>query len=176
MNGLTDTQDSGVSALPHPNRHEGIRAGAIGGSVVAVWLLVNDAIGGTPLGTPRLLGGWILGLIAPGAAMPPWATLLAFAIWHYALWTGVAMLVLAVVHAAARTPSILIAGIQGFILVQLAVVGFATAMSLGPLGAMAWRALVLGNVFGWGATWLYIARRHPELRAELARADEHDEQ
>jgi hypothetical protein len=41
-----------------------------------------------------------------------------------------------------------------------------------PMGAMAWRALVFGNVFGWGATWLYISRRHPELRAQLARAAE----
>jgi hypothetical protein len=175
MIALTDEQEFGPTELKLP-RHEGIRAGALGGSVVAAWLLINDSMSGTPLGTPTLLGRWILGLIVPGANLPPWADLLAFAIWHYAIWTGVAMLVLAVVHAAARTPSILIAGAQGFIIVQLADLGIATAVSQGPMGAMAWRALVFGNVFGWGATWLYVARRHPEVRAELARAVEHDEQ
>lgn len=176
MDALTDVHESGPTELTLPKHREGIRAGAIGGSVVAIWLLVDDSISGTPLRTPTLLGRWILGLIVPGATMPQWAALLAFVTWHYAIWIGVAMLVLAVVHAAARTPSILIAGVQGFILVQLAEVGIATALSRGPMGAMAWRALLFGNVFGWGATWLYIARRHPELRAELARADEHDEQ
>ena len=51
---------------------EGIMAGFLGGSVVAVWFLLYDAIRLRPLHTPALLGAAVLqGLRDPGSPHPP---------------------------------------------------------------------------------------------------------
>jgi hypothetical protein len=45
-------------------------------------------------------------------------------------------------------------------------------LAQGRFGALAWRSVFVGNVLGWAVTWWYIARQHPELRAELAHVDD----
>jgi hypothetical protein len=158
------------SRIVRPPAHERVRAGLLGAASVWLWVFLSDWLSGASLRTATFLGRAVLSHIAPGA--PVWQSVIAFTVVHGALWTGIAALILLFVHMAARIPAVLMFVAVVFILLQLAMVALATALSLGPLGTLAWRSVFVGNAVGWTVTWWYIFRWHPELRAELAKADD----
>ena len=66
---------------------EGIMAGFLGGSVVAVWFLLYDAIRLRPLHTPALLGAAVLqGLRDPELLIPRLDVVVGYTIFHFAVF------------------------------------------------------------------------------------------
>lgn len=155
-----------LSRFVRPPAHERIRTGLLGAASVWLWVCLSDWVSGTPFRTATFFGRAVLSHVDPGA--PVWQSVIAFTVVHGALWTGVATVVLLGVHMAARTPPVLMFVVVVFILLQLAIVAFTTALAQGQLGALAWRSVFIGNAVGWSVMWWYIIRRHPELRNEIA--------
>ncbi|MBA2708348.1 MAG: hypothetical protein H0U59_11160, partial [Gemmatimonadaceae bacterium] len=79
----------------HNSVREGVYAGFIGATAVAVWFLIIDTIGGKPLHTPDILGQ---GLISILGKMPMMADsmimrVFAYTIFHYIAFSLVGILV-----------------------------------------------------------------------------------
>jgi hypothetical protein len=153
-------------------RREGLRVGAVGATAVWIWLVVSDMHARTPFSTPAFLGRGLLGVDARGAPFPALAGIIVFTVAHYAAWMAVGTLIIAAIRRAARTPSLLVGLVLLLILMQFLFVGITAILAQGPLGAMAWRDLMIGDVIGWAAVAWYVLRAHRELRGELARAGE----
>ena len=164
-----------VDSLIMRRTHEGIRAGLAGGTAVWLWLFLSDSLGRVPLRTTAILGHGLLTLGARDARFPTWATVLAFSAAHFALWIGLGALMMVGVRAAARAASVLLFALIITVLVQLLIVGIVAIMSHGPLGAMAWRDLLVGNFIGWVTASWYLVRTHRELRAELRAANQEND-
>ena len=142
----------------HHTLRGGIILGLIVGTVIWLWLYLVDALVGEPLRTFSLLGG-----------------VARFTVVHYALCCVYGIAAVAVVHAAAREPSLLIVAAVAFILLET---GFAIVTALLQqvgLGQLAWIRIMGGNVIGAAVTGIVLGMTHP-LREELRRAaDEQDE-
>ena len=146
---------------------EGIVAGIIGASTVAIWYLILDTIEGRPFYTPTLLGTAFFkpgaGLTAPGP-LPPSLELVVVFTWVHGLVFcvigGVAAWLLAM---AERNPNL------GFGIVVFAVIfefGFLVVTMLFAeviLEKLAWHSILIGNLLAGAAMAAYFWRRHRNL-------------
>jgi hypothetical protein len=155
---------SGVRRSP---AHEGLRAGALGATVVWLWFFASDMINGTPLHLTANFGRGLMGFVGATGNGPIWQPVLVFTIAHFVYWCLLAVIVLKLIHAATTNPSVLGLGATVFILFQFLFVGITAILSNSGMGTFAWPSVWLGNIAGWVAAWWLIAHRHPELRDEL---------
>lgn len=140
--------------IQHHTLPGGIILGLIVATVIWVWLYAVDAFVGEPLRTFTLLGGVV-----------------RFTLLHYVLCCLYGIAAVAIVHAAARQPSLLIFAAFVFILLET---GFAIATALLSqvgLGQLAWLRIMGGNVIGAAVTVIVLGLTHP-LGKELRRAGE----
>ncbi len=140
---------------------EGVSAGLIGATAIAVWFGVLDAIAGGLLATPIMLGSslaTLFGISAPGQA----ASFLLYTVFHYAMFVGIGLLFAWVVSMAERTPSALIGFIGLFIIFEVGWVGWTTVLSVG-FGELTWLQVFIANIIGAAAMGYYMYRQHPAL-------------
>jgi hypothetical protein len=140
-------------AHPHSSLREGIALGVIVATTIWLWLAVVDGLAGQPFQTFRVLGGVAF-----------------FTVLHYALCIVYGVATLAVVHGAARTPSLLVFAAFCFFLLEFAFVMATVLLANVGLGQLAWVRILGGNVIGAVVTFAVLARRHPLLR-EFQQAD-----
>jgi len=146
--------------------HEGVRAGAFGASTAWAWAFVSDALSHAPLSTATLFGRHILAIDQVRGAMP-WADVLAFTVFLFAVWIGVASAAALAVRAAATRPAVLLFAALILTLLELGAVVLTTLLAYEGMGSSAWRSVFAAHVAGWVVVWWYLVRRHPALRAEL---------
>jgi hypothetical protein len=137
--------------------HNALREGTVLGLIVAtaiwVWLAAVDGLAGQPFRTFQVLGGVPL-----------------FTALHYTLCLAYGVVVVSVVHSAARAPSLLIFAAFCFFLLEFAFVMATVLLSNVGLGELAWVRILGGNVLGAILTFVVLARGHP-LRQEFKQAD-----
>jgi hypothetical protein len=155
----------------HSLTREGIIAGAIGATGVALWFLLVDTIAGQPFYTPRVLGSAMLSLFGPPRGEGALTFVLAYTIFHYAVFVGVGMLLTFVVHQAESEPSMLAVFLILFIIFELGFYGLVAILAESRfLGALAWYQIALGNLVAAALMGGYMWRSHPALGEELAHA------
>jgi putative oxidoreductase len=154
---------------PRPLLREGVIAGAIGATVIAVWFFFVDLITGHVLFTPSTLGRGMLSIFGAVPAGQGAAVLvLAYTIFHYAAFVVIGLLAAMIVHVANREPSVL----MGFVVLFAAIeVGFYAFVGLlqqaTPLGSLAWYNVMIGNLLAAVAMGTYLLRAHPVLRDQF---------
>ena len=142
---------------PHDSLREGTALGIAVATGIWVWLAVVDALAGHAFQTFTLLGG-----------IP------AFTIVHYVLNIAYGVAVVAVVHGAAREPSLAIAVVFGVITLEIAFAMLTVLLSNLGLGGRAWVGIFGGSLVGTGLALFVLTRRHP-LVAQVREADsQHD--
>ena len=157
---------------PRPLVREGMIAGVIGATVIALWFFFVDLIAGHALFTPATLGRGMLSIFGPTPAVESTALLVAvYTLVHYAAFVVIGLIAAMIVSAANREPSILL----GFVVLFAAIeVGFYAFVSLlaqaTALGNLAWYNVMIGNVLAAGAMGVYLLRAHPILREQFAHA------
>jgi len=152
---------------------EGLLAGAVAASGVALWYLVNDLIVvGAPLATQRVLGWGLASLLGLRAlADSTGALVLQYTVAHYAAFMALGFVATLVVRRARRDATVLAGALLAFAVVEAAFVGLVTLLDeTTRTGAMAWPQLVAGNVVGCLLLGAWLWRSHPELRGEVAAA------
>ena len=144
--------------MPLGNRtlRGGIALGLTVGTVIWLWLCVVDAIVGEPFRTFSLLGG-----------------VARFTVLHYVLCCLYGIVAVAVVHGAARMPSLLIIAAFCFILFEAGFAILTAVLQQVGLGQRAGVRIMGGNLIGAVVTVIVLARTHP-LRAEFRRAEEEE--
>jgi hypothetical protein len=140
------------SVYKHDSLREGAGLGIVVATTIWVWLALIDAIAGEPFRTFTVLGG-----------------ISAFTLVHYLLNLIYGVVILSLIHGAAREPSLMIAVGFGFLMVEFAF-AMVTVMLSHLLGELAWVRIFGGSVVGALIAIVVLARRHP-LAAELRRAE-----
>lgn len=156
---------------------EGIVAGVIGATVIAVWFFIVDLIAGQPLFTPQLLGEGLLGILGmPSSTDPTFLHIGLYTIFHYVVFMVVGVVVVAIVHQGERTPGMLAGLLILFVAFQLGAYGMTAVFMETPLGGLAWYQVFIANLLAAASMGWWIWKRHPGvgegLRAALEGTDE----
>ena len=156
---------------------EGVIAGVIGATAVALWFLVIDTMSGQPLFTPGLLGEALFSVLGPspeGAPRlldEPMVQLLGYTIFHYAAFVAVGLLAAVVLEVARREPSVLIGFFILFVAFEIGFHGLvALLQQTTALDGLAWYNIMIGNLIAASLMGLYLWQAHPELAEGLAHA------
>ena len=158
-----------MSTHTHSVVREGVVAGVLGATAVAVWFFVVDLIGGRPLFTPGTLGEGLLSVF--GRSPEPQAlNVIAYTIFHYALFILVGIVAVRLVHAGEGSPSVLAGSMILFVAFELGFYGFVALLQETVLGNLAWYQILAGNVLAAASMGTYLWRGHPAMRDGLVRA------
>ncbi len=149
---------------------EGIYAGAVGATAVAIWFLVIDMIAGKPLYTPKLLGHAAISVLGKSMPDSTFTEVLGYTVFHYALFALIGIIVVAIVHQSERTPAILAGLLIMFVALQLGFYVLSALLKESPLGSMAWSQIFIANLLASAAMGWFIWRRHPKLGRNLTEA------
>ena len=155
---------------PRPLVKEGVIAGLIGATAIAIWFFFVDAVAGEALFTPRTLGYALVSIFGPVPEQQSALLLIAiYTIFHYAAFVVVGMIAAMIVELAKEEPSIL----MGFVVLFAAIeVGFYALVGLlqqaTPLGSLAWYNVMVGNLLAAATMGLYLLRAHPILKHQFA--------
>ena len=154
---------------PHPLLHDGIIAGLIGASAIAVWFLIIDSIAGEPFRTPAALGNGLLDVFGPADSTDSKLTfVLVYTIFHFGAFMFVGLLAALIVHLAKQEPSILLGFVVLFVATEIGFYGFTGLLhEASSLKALAWYQVMLGNLIAASAMGYYFYRTHRELGDEF---------
>ena len=147
---------------------EGIVAGVIGAATIAIWFLILDTVNGRPLYTPTVLGTALFrrgeGLGSPESLPISFEMVLLYTWVHGLVFAVIGGVASRLLQLAERNPNL------GFGILLLFVVfefGFLSATTLVEgriLQALAWQAILVGNLLAVAAMAGYFWRRHPNLK------------
>lgn len=152
----------------HGTVREGLVAGALGATGVALWFLVVDSVAGRPFYTPSILGGAITGLLWPGRIADTLQLVAIYTIFHFAVFFVVGVAATAIVHASAAQPAILAGLLILFVAFEAGFYFFTYALSLwAPLQDIAWYQIGAANVVAALLMGGYLWREHPRVMRQM---------
>ena len=156
----------------HSSIREGIIAGVLGATVIAVWFLIIDTIAAHPFHTPDILGSGLISILGKPPSMPDTMTthVLAYTLFHYAAFVLVGIIVAAIVHQSERSPAILAGFVILFVVFELGAYGLTGLLTESNLGGMAWYQIFIANLLATLAMGWYMWSRHPALKGNLRSA------
>ena len=125
-----------------------MREGATLGLGVAtstwLWVAVVDAVAGEPFRTFTVLGG-----------------VAAFTVVHYLLNLIYGVVLVSGIRGTAREPTLMMAIVFGFLMVEFAFAFLSAVFSSLGLGNLAWLRLFAGSLVGALVAVAVLSRRHP---------------
>lgn len=149
---------------------EGLDAGLLGGTAVAVWFLLKDVLGGQPLRTPSILGQMLLHPDQSPIVTPSdFGAVIIYTVVHFLAFVALGLLVswlirLAVLHPLARFALMILFVVFEFsfyVLIQT------FSDSVGQFFPLFW--VLSGNLVAAAVMGAYFWRRHPALGRALGR-------
>ena len=163
---------AGFATTPRPILADGVMAGVIGATTIALWFLIIDTIDGRPLFTPLTLGSGLLGATrSEGLGPSALAIVLAYSLFHYAAFILVGMTAALIVSLADREPSVLLGFVLLFAIAEVGVYALVAILDVAsPLGTHAWLTLMMGNLLAVLAMGTFFWRRRSGLGAKFRRA------
>ena len=154
--------------MRHSIVREGIIAGILGATAVAVWFLGVDMIYAQAFATPTALGRGVLRLFGPPAMDSAVVLVVSYTIFHYVAFIAAGLLVSVIVHWAQTSPTILAGAMMLFVAFEIGFYGLSAALQESPfLGALGWVQVATGNLIAALVMGGYMWKTHPELKAEL---------
>ena len=155
--------------MRHSIVRDGVVAGVLGATAVALWFLGIDSLYATPLATPAGLGRGLLRLFGPPGNEGMVTYVVAYTIFHYFAFILAGLLVSIVVYWAKSSPTVLAGALILFVVFEIGFYGISAALEQSPfLGALGWGAVAMGNLVAALVMGTYMWRTHPELKHELA--------
>ena len=140
-----------ASHLPGATR-EGATLGVIVATSTWIWVAAVDAVVGDPFRTFTVLGG-----------------IAAFTAVHYLLNVVYGIAIVAGIHGTRREPTLMMALVFGFLMVEFGFAFLTAVFSTLGLGALAWVRLFGGSVIGALVAVAFLSRGYP-LVAQLRQA------
>ena len=152
----------------HNTVREGILAGCLSATVIAVWLFVVDSLAGHPFFTPTVLGRGLLGVFGLRLGDTALNYVVLYTLFHYAAFSVIGIIVATIVHAARRTPAVLAGFLIIFIAFELGFYGLTGLLSVSSdLRGLAWYQLMAANLVASIVMLSFMWLRHPELKGQL---------
>jgi len=160
--------------LSHPHRiaREGLIAGVLGATAIAIWFLVVDLVAGRPFFTPIELGRAMLSVLGTTPVQDSNTVyVLVYTLFHFFAFIAVGIIAVAVIEFAKSEPSVLAGAVILFIVFELAFNGFVALLrETTNLGWLSWTQVMAGNLIAAIVMGTYLWRAHPELRESLTHA------
>lgn len=156
----------------HNTIREGIVAGVLSATVIAIWLFIVDTIAGHPMLTPTVLGrglysvfGGLRGSDTPGMYIA------LYTVFHYVAFCVIGIIVASFVHGARRTPGVMAGFLVVFVAFELGFYGLAAALSVNTrLQSLAWYQIGAANLVAAAVMFYFMWVRHPELKGHIRSA------
>lgn len=163
---------------PHPLLRDGIIAGVIGATCIAVLFFIVDLSTGHLLLTPAVLGRALVSVFVPNVSPDHTAAfVIVYTLFHYAAFIVVGIIASIIVYTAYREPSVLMGFVVLFAFVEVGFYGLVALLSLAtPLGAFAWYDVMIGNVVAAVAMGIYLWRMHPRMAESFRHSMDGEEQ
>jgi len=150
---------------------DGVVAGILGATAVALWFLGIDLMWGQAFHTPAMLGRGLLNFFGPQGTEGTFALVAFYTVFHYVAFIGVGLLASVIVHWAQTQPAVLAGAMMLFVAFEIGFYGLSAALRESPgLGTLGGWLVASGNLLAALVMGGYLWRRHPELRAELDHA------
>ncbi|MDP9177855.1 MAG: hypothetical protein M3O61_09260 [Gemmatimonadota bacterium] len=153
----------------HSSAREGIIAGFLGATAIAVWFLIVDIVSGRALYTPDLLGRGLISILGKPPVMPDTVLthVIAYTLFHYAAFALVGVIVAYVVHKSAETPAILAGFLILFVVIQIGAYGLAGLFTESEFGNLAWYQIFIANLIATVVMGWFMWTRHPGLKHDI---------
>jgi hypothetical protein len=146
---------------------EGIVAGLLGAVTIAIWFFILDAIQGRPLYTPTVLGTALFraraGLIAAEGVPASFELVLWFTWVHVLVFVVLGSAASWLLRLAERDPNFGFGILLFLVVFMFGFIGVSLVFAEEVLHALAWPAILIGNLLAAGAMAWYFWRRHPQL-------------
>jgi hypothetical protein len=146
---------------------EGVVAGLIGAATIALWFFILDLYNGRPFYTPNVLGAAmsLSGAVRDSATVPISMELVLFYSWIHALvFCVIGGLAAKLLSLAERDLHFGFGILLLFVIFEFGFVAAAMIFAEPILRALAWPAVLVGNLLAAAAMALYFWRHHPKLR------------
>ena len=155
-----------------PKRHtilrDGLIAGLLGATAVALWFFIVDLIAGRPFFTPVGLGRGLFSIFGQGRGDSAVLLVIGYTIFHYLAFILVGLIAALIVHVAEREPSILAGALILFVAIEIGFYAMSSALAHSPFfGTLSWIQVSVGNLVAALVMGTYLWRTHPELKDEL---------
>ncbi len=145
---------------------EGVVAGLIGAATIAIWFFILDLYNGRPFYTPSVLGAALSlsGIVRDPATDPISMELVVFYTWvHVLVFCVIGGLVAKLLSLAERDLNFGFGILLLFVIFEFGFVAAAMIFAQPILRALAWPAVLVGNLLAAGAMVVYFWRHHPKL-------------
>ncbi len=160
---------AGSSAISRTYQ-QGIVAGVIGAATIAIWFFIVDIFNGRPFYTPSILGTILfrhgVGLDHP-ETVPISFEMVLFYTWVHAMaFCVVGGVAAKLLDLAESNLNIGFGILLLFVIFEFGFVGVAFIFAEPVLQALAWPAVLVGNLLAATAMATYFWRHHPNLTIE----------
>jgi hypothetical protein len=146
---------------------EGIIAGFIGAATIAVWFLILDTIEGRPFYTPSLLGTALFHhrewLAAPEPVPFSLEMTLMYTWVHFLVFCLIGGVASWLLDVAEENLNVGFGIVLLFVFFEFGFIAVALVFAEPVLKALAWPAVLVGNLLAAAAMGGYFWRRHPHL-------------
>jgi hypothetical protein len=157
--------------MRHTIARDGIVAGILGATAVALWFLGLDIIYRHAFATPEALGRGLLRILGPQGSEGSAVFVIVYTIFHFAAFILAGLLVAVIVHFAEREPGVLAGAMMLFVAFEIGFYALSSALSESPMfGALGWAQVATGNLVAAIVMGTYMWRTHPGLGRELKHA------
>jgi hypothetical protein len=168
MNGVYATVDWRSALSRHSILREGLIAGALGATIVAVWFLISDLIAREMFYTPAALwSAFAHGARDAADVQINTFTVGVYTMIHFAAFIVVGLIAAALVHQAERQPPFLLGLALLLVTFQVHFIGLLAIVANWLLESLAWWNVLIGNLLAAGAMGVYLWRQHPGIKREL---------
>ena len=145
---------------------EGIVAGFIGAATIAVWFLILDTINGRPFYTPSLLGTALFhreALASPETVPVSLDMTLMYTWVHFLVFCFIGGLASWLLGVAEKNLNVGFGILLLFVVFEFGFIAAALVLADAVLQALAWPAVLVGNLLAAASMGGYFWRRHPNL-------------
>lgn len=146
---------------------EGLLAGVVGAVTVAIWFLIVDLVNGRPFYTPTVLGAALFrggaGLESPESLAPSFEVALTFTWVHVLVFLVIGVAAARLLTLVERNPSVGFGVVILFVFFECGFLLASTMVAEPVLHALAWPAVLVGNLLAAAAMAATFWWRHPGL-------------
>jgi hypothetical protein len=152
----------------HSILRDGVVAGFLGATAVAVWFFIIDLVLKRPLYTPLGLGRGLISVLGAGHNDSPAIVIVAYTIFHYIAFVGVALLAAVILHWGQRVPGVLAGAFVLFVATEIGFYLLSSILADSPFfGTLSWVQVATGNLIAAIVMGIYLWRTHPGVGHEL---------